>query len=51
MTFDMSGNEYETLSFKTDEKDHGVVFDEIPIDKEYYLIVRFIGWSQVSLLE
>ena len=51
MTLDMTGDKCGLLSFRTDEKDFGIRFDSLDIDKGYNLIAKMNGNSSVQLLQ
>ena len=50
MTLDMTGTKYASLSFKVNDKDFGVAFQEIDINLEYRMVIAVYYEDDIQLL-
>ena len=51
MTVDMTGDEFGIVSYACDDKDLGVAFKNIKMDKQYTMIVSFGRGDKIQLLQ
>ena len=50
MTLNMTGKEFGTLSFKKNNTDYGIAFDNIDLNKKYYIAVSILNCNVIQLL-
>ena len=51
MTLDMTGQVNATLSFRINDKDYGIAFDQVDIAKKYCMIVALYSSEKIKLLQ